>query len=80
MRWGRRLLVDLDVLEPILRAEDAEGEKRVGIGKISELTGLPRGTIRRMCREGVLPYARDRRSRYQFRPSEVMEAIEQMME
>lgn len=80
MRWGHRRLVDLDVLEPIVRAEDIEREKAVGIGAISEMTGLPRTTIRRMCRDGVLPYTQDKRSRYMFRPSDVMAEIEKMME
>lgn len=80
MRWGHRLLVDLDVIEPIVRAEDAEAEKTVGIGQLSELTGLPPATIRRMCKQDILPYARDRQGRYKFRPSEVMSAIQNMME
>lgn len=80
MRWGQRLLVDLDVIEPIVRAEDAEAEARVGIGEISRMTGLPPTTIRRMCKDGLLPYVQDKQSRYKFRPSEVLAAIEQMME
>ena len=80
MRWGSRVLVDLDAIGPIIAAEDAEAERLVGIGEISEMTGLPVTTIRKMCREGVLPFERDKRTRYRFRPSEVMAAIENMME
>ena len=80
MQWGSRLLVDLDVLEPIIRSEDAEAEKTVGIGQLSELTGLPPTTIRRMCKQGVLPYTKDKQSRYKFRPSEVLAALQNMME
>lgn len=80
MRWGSRLLVDLDVVGPIVEAENAEAEKTVGIGELSELTGLPPATIRRMCREGMLPFTQDKRTRYRFRPSEVMAAIQNMME
>lgn len=80
MKWGTRLLVDLDVIGPIVKAEDAEAEKTVGIGKLSELTGLPPATIRRMCKTGMLPYTQDKQRRYKFRPSAVIAAIENMME
>lgn len=80
LHWGSRLLVDLDVVAPIVKAEDAEAERTVGMGQLSELTGLPPETLRRMCREGVLPYRKDKQGRYRFRPSEVMAAIENMME
>lgn len=80
MKWGTRLLVDLDVIEPIVRAEDAEAEKTVGIGELSQLTGLPPATIRRMCKQGLIPYAQDKRTRYRFRPSQVVAALQNMME
>ena len=80
LKWGNRVLVDLDVIGPIIQAEDAEAEKTVGIGELSELTGLPPTTIRRMCKQGVLPYTKDKQSRYKFRPSEVLAALQNMME
>lgn len=80
LKWGTRVLVDLDVVGPIVKAEDADAERTVGIGELSEMTGLPATTIRRMCRDGALPYTQDKRTRYRFKPSEVMAAIQKLME
>lgn len=80
MKWLNRRLVDLDTLAAILAEEDAEAEDRVGIRQLSELTGLPVTTLRRMCREGVIPFGRDRRGLYQFRATEVMAALQNLME
>ena len=78
--WGNRALVDLDAIEPIVAAENAEAEKTVGVGQLSALTGLPPTTIRKMCKAGMLPYTKDKQRRYLFRVSDVMAAIQNMME
>lgn len=79
LRWQNRLLVDVDAVGPIVAAEDREAEALVGIGEMSRRTGLPATTLRRMCKEGLLPYQQDRQRRYRFRPSDVMAALQDMM-
>ena len=62
MRWGQRLLVDLDVIEPIVRAEDAEAEARVGIGEISRMTACRRRPSAGCARTGFSPMSRTSRA------------------
>lgn len=77
MKWRNRFLVDIDVLAPILAAED-EAANTIGIKECAEQLGLSVDVIRRMARSGVIPS--ERRGRYfRFRLHEVQAAIEQRM-
>ena len=80
MRWMSRRLVDVETLARIFAEEEAAKEDRVGIRQLSELTGLPTATLRRMCRAGLIPGQQDKNKRYIFSVTEVMEAIQKLME
>ena len=79
IRWESRILVDLDVVEPLVRADQARRETWVGIGEISRITGLSIGTLRHMCRDGAIPYRRDKQGRYQFQVTMVVSSLSNMM-
>ena len=53
-----RVLVDLDILEPIVRDEHRR-VNRVGTGELSRITGLTASTIRQGVKAGWLPYEKD---------------------
>lgn len=70
---GHRKLVDMDELEPIIRAERAT----IGIREAAQLTGLPETAIRRGAREGWLPCRKDGKA-YIFQPEQLLAALERM--
>lgn len=80
LKLGLRRLVDLDLLTPIIEAEEADRESWTGTGTICRLTGLRPGQIRRMCDAGQLPHKRNRSGRYRFQAGRVLAALEDMME
>lgn len=73
IRIGSRKLVDVDELEPVIRAEQAT----IGIREAAQLTGLPMTAIRRGAREGWLPCRKDGKA-YLFQPAQLLDALEQM--
>lgn len=78
MTWGNRYLVDVDLIAPILAAED-EAKNTIGIKECAEQLGLSVDVIRRMARSGLIPYEQKGRY-YRFRLSEVEAAIRKQME
>lgn len=77
MKWGNRYLVDIDVLAPILAAED-EAARTIGITECAAQLGLSADVIRRMARSGLIPC--ERKGRYfRFRLEEVQAAISKQM-
>ena len=80
LKLGRRRLVDLDALAPIVEAEEANRESWTGTMEISRLTGLRPGQIRRMSDEGQLPHRRDRDGRYRYQANRVGEVLKKLME
>ena len=72
--------MDLDELEPVIQEEDLKRRRSLSISQLAELTGLPVGTIRAMCREDAIPHSRDGQGRYRFDGDEVCAALKKMME
>lgn len=78
LNWGNRYLVDVELLEPILAAED-EAKNTIGIKECAEQLGLSVDVIRRMARSGLIPFEQQGRY-YRFRLNDVEAAIRKQME
>ena len=79
MMWGNRYLVDLDVVAPIVAAEDAEAaEHPMGLRECAAAIGVSESTLRAMAEDGLVPSTRGR-GRWRFRLSEVEDALRDAM-
>ena len=77
---GRKQLVDLDQRTEIIRAEDAAREQWIGSGEMCMKTGLRPGQLRRLCREGKIPFRVDSGGHYRFQEAPALKALEKLME
>lgn len=78
LQWGNRRLVDIDVLGPMLAAEDAANDT-IGITECAKTLGLSPDALRRMARQGLVPYEMKGKY-YRFRLHEVEAALQRMMD
>jgi len=76
LQWGNRMLVDIDVLGPMLEAEDADST--IGVAECAERVGLSASTLRRMAQKGLIPCEMEN-NHYRFRLHDVESALKQMM-
>ena len=76
LKVGHLTLVDLDeiVLDPLSRPG------WIGIAEASELTGLPRYTLRSAVQKGELPGIKEDRGQYRFPAAELLEALRKRRE
>ncbi|MEG1515881.1 MAG: hypothetical protein RSD95_13410 [Clostridia bacterium] len=75
VRVGKRELVDIDVIGPLLEAERSDG---MGIAEVSAVTGLSASAIRRAIRDGWMP-AEIKNGRYRIDLQAVRDAISKRM-
>ena len=81
IEWGARHLVDLDVLGPIVQAEQEAAEAERALLTLKECAkrlGIPAGTLRKMTVLGIVPSRRTKKG-YRYELEAVEEALEKMM-
>ena len=78
IRWGNRLMVDVEELAEILAAERERHTGRIGLKACAEAIGLTEDQLRRMALAGLIPYERSGRY-YRFDLAAVEKAIRENM-
>lgn len=74
IRWGNRLMVDVEQLAEIIAAEQAQHPGMIGLRECAEAIGLSEDQLRRMAEAGIVPYERSGRY-WRFRLAAVEKAI-----
>lgn len=80
LRWGNRVLVDLDALKPILeeeRRQSADADA-VDLNTCADAIGVTSDVLWRMAQAGLVPYTRVGRA-YRFQVAAVEAAIREKM-
>ena len=76
LQWGNRMLVDIDILLPLLEAEGTDST--ISTAECAEALGLSADTLRGMAQSGLVPCETAGRF-YRFRLNEVEAALKKMM-